>query len=174
MKAVKDLILLAVKSLTEEQLNEIAKAAQIRAENLRKAREVQVVIKDGEILENIGGRAYLMKKSCVGGMSGRKVADVYENVVAVKEVSPGFFIRLFDREQLRRGLQISLADALRDWVSGRTMDFSLTQAAMEGLKLDAAKLTRDLQTRVAIALRQLGCTRERRNGMYLYKPPCAL
>ena len=47
-------------------------------------------------------------------------------------------------------------------------------AAMDGLKLDASKLTRDFQTRLGIALRKLGCTRfEKRNGMirYWYKPP---
>jgi hypothetical protein len=47
-------------------------------------------------------------------------------------------------------------------------------AAFEGLKMDASKLTRDMQTRIGIALRKLGCGRiEKRNGMvrYWYTPP---
>lgn len=80
----------------------------------------------------------------------------------------------FDIEQLRVEQQDSLVDALHDWVYARVADFSAYDAASECLKLDAAKLTRDLQTRIGIALRKLGCTRvERRNGMirYWYKPP---
>ncbi len=81
---------------------------------------------------------------------------------------------LFDIEQLRVEQQDSLVDALHDWVYGRVADFSAYDAANDCLKLDASKLTRDLQTRIGIALRKLGCTRvERRNGMirYWYKPP---
>lgn len=79
----------------------------------------------------------------------------------------------FDEEQLRVEQQDSLVDALHDWVYERVTDFSAFDAAT-ALKLDAGKLTRDLQTRIGIALRKLGCTRvERRNGMirYWYKPP---
>lgn len=82
--------------------------------------------------------------------------------------------RLFDPEQLKVEQPDALVDALHDWVYGRTGLFSLADAAMDGLKLDASKLTRDLQTRIGIALRKLGCTRvERRNGMtrFWYKPP---
>ena len=81
---------------------------------------------------------------------------------------------IFDPEQLRIEQQDSLVDALHDWVFARIGDFSAFEAAHDCLKLDAAKLTRDLQTRIGIALRKLGCTRvERRNGMirYWYKPP---
>ena len=80
----------------------------------------------------------------------------------------------FDVEQLRVEQQDSLVDALHDWVYARVADFSAYDAAADCLKLDASKLTRDLQTRIGIALRKLGCTRvERRNGMirYWYKPP---
>lgn len=80
----------------------------------------------------------------------------------------------FDPEQLRVEQQDSLVDALHDWVYGRVADFSAFDAASDGLNIDASKLTRDLQTRIGIALRKLGCTRvERRNGMirYWYKPP---
>lgn len=82
--------------------------------------------------------------------------------------------QLFDPEQLLREQQESLIDALHDWVWGQTADFSIADAVISGLKLDASKLTRDLQTRVGTALRKLGCAKvEKRNGMvrYWYKPP---
>lgn len=81
---------------------------------------------------------------------------------------------LFDPEQLKVEQQDSLVDAVHDWVWGRIADFSIYDVAADCLKLDASKLTRDLQTRLGIALRKLGCTRiEKRNGMirYWYKPP---
>ena len=81
---------------------------------------------------------------------------------------------LFDPEQLAREQPESLIDALHDWAFAQVSDFSVADAVMQGLKLDASKLTRDLQTRVGIALRKLGCEKvERRNGMvrYWYKPP---
>ena len=82
--------------------------------------------------------------------------------------------RLFDPEQLKVEQPDALVDALHDWVYARTGLFSLADAAMDGLKMDASKLTRDLQTRLGISLRKLGCSRvERRNGMtrFWYKPP---
>lgn len=81
---------------------------------------------------------------------------------------------LFDPEQLKREAPDDLVDALHDWVYARASDFSAYIAATECLKLDASKLTRDMQTRIGIALRKLGCSRiEKRNGMtrYWYKPP---
>jgi len=85
---------------------------------------------------------------------------------------------LFAPEQARRTQQESLVDALHDWVykQGDMVDdvFSIADAVLDGLKLDASKLTRDMETRVGIALRKLGCMRiERRNGMvrYMYKAP---
>lgn len=82
---------------------------------------------------------------------------------------------LFDPEQIKVEQQDSLVDALHDWVfEPLRAEFSVYEAAHDCLKLDASKLTRDLQTRIGIALRKLGCTRfERRNGMtrYWYKPP---
>lgn len=80
----------------------------------------------------------------------------------------------FDEQQLRVEQQDSIVDAIHDWVYARVADFSAYDVAAECLKLDASKLTRDLQTRIGIALRKLGCARvERRNGMirYWYKPP---
>lgn len=82
---------------------------------------------------------------------------------------------LFDVEQLRVEQQDSLVDALHDWVYDPLRgEFSAFDAMHDCLKLDASKITRDVQTRVGIALRKLGCERfERRNGMirFWYKPP---
>jgi len=81
---------------------------------------------------------------------------------------------LFDPEQLKREQQESLIDALHDWVFSMSRDFSIADAAHDGLKADASKMTRDFTTRIGIALRKLGCERvEKRNGMtrYWYKPP---
>jgi predicted P-loop ATPase len=81
---------------------------------------------------------------------------------------------LFDPEQLRVEQPDAYVDALHDWVFLQVKTFSLATAAMEGLKLDASKLTRDAQTRIGIALRKLGCKRvEKRNGMtrFWYEPP---
>ncbi|MDQ7989033.1 MAG: VapE family protein [Candidatus Dactylopiibacterium sp.] len=81
---------------------------------------------------------------------------------------------LFDPEQLKREAADGLVDELHDWVYKQVADFSLAQVFSEALKLDASKMTRDLQTRVGIALRKLNCTRvEKRNGMtrFWYKPP---
>lgn len=80
----------------------------------------------------------------------------------------------FDPEQLKREQQDSLVDALHDWVYEQYKEFSVAMAAIDGLKMDASKLTRDVQTRIGISLRKLGCTKvEKRNGMtrYWYKPP---
>ncbi len=88
--------------------------------------------------------------------------------------------RYFDPEQLKREQGESLVDALHDWVyeqydsAMNPKPFSVAMAAFDGLKMDASKLTRDMQTRVGIALRKLGCGRiEKRNGMvrYWYTPP---
>lgn len=87
---------------------------------------------------------------------------------------------LFDPVQLKREAAEPLVDALHDWVleqydpSGNPKPFSAADAIMEGLHLKADKLTRDMSTRIGIALRKLGCTRiEKRNGMvrYWYVPP---
>jgi putative DNA primase/helicase len=81
---------------------------------------------------------------------------------------------IFDPEQLSREIQESFVDALHDWVESQMVDFPTATAADKALKLDASKLTRDVQTRIGIALRKLGCTRvEKRNGMirYWHRPP---
>jgi predicted P-loop ATPase len=82
----------------------------------------------------------------------------------------------FDPEQLKIEQQDDLVDGLHDWVYAQISNFTLYEAATNGLKppMDASKLTPAMHTRLGIALRKLGCTREeRRNGMvrYWYKPP---
>lgn len=83
--------------------------------------------------------------------------------------------RIFDPEQLRRGMQESFVDALHDHVMNHEAEFSLHYAATEWLKMDVSKLTRDVQTRIGTALRQLGCTKFEKRGnaitRYWYKPP---
>lgn len=87
---------------------------------------------------------------------------------------------IFDPVQLKREAAEPLVDALHDWVfeqydsSGHPKPFSAANALMDGLGLKADKLTRDMSTRIGIALRKLGCGRiEKRNGMtrYWYVPP---
>lgn len=81
---------------------------------------------------------------------------------------------LFDPEQLQRQQHEPLVDVLHDWVFEQVAPFSLATALIEGGKMDASKLTRDMTTRGGIALKALGCRRvEKRNGMtrYWYEPP---
>lgn len=78
-----------------------------------------------------------------------------------------------DTEQLRREQEEPLVEALREWVSCQALAFSLIDAAA-WLKLDASKLTRDLQTRIGISLRKLGCVKvEKRSAKirFWYIPP---
>lgn len=79
----------------------------------------------------------------------------------------------FDLEQLKRTAPDAFVDLLHDWVGEQYRDFSLADVA-ECLKLDASKITRDVQTRIGIALRQLGCKKtEKRTHIirHWYKPP---
>jgi len=82
---------------------------------------------------------------------------------------------IFDHEQLKRSTPETFVDALHDHVNSYTTEFSLHYAATDWLKLDAAKLTRDVQTRIGAALRILGCTKieKRTNALtrFWYKPP---
>lgn len=84
---------------------------------------------------------------------------------------------LFDPEQLSRESPDALVEMLSDWLDAPTnqrVEFTMADAAIEGLKLDAARLTRDIQTRIGTALRKLGCERvERRNAAvrFVYKRP---
>lgn len=66
---------------------------------------------------------------------------------------------IFDPVQLKRNAPDSLIDMLFDWVNQQSEPFALAHAATECLKLDASKLTRDIQTRIGHALKGLNCTR---------------
>ncbi|MHB1098524.1 MAG: virulence-associated E family protein [Burkholderiales bacterium] len=82
---------------------------------------------------------------------------------------------LFDPEQFRREQIDGLADALYDWVHSCSGEFSSTKAILEGLKLDASKLTKEFQSRVGMALQKLGCSRKemQKNAFtgYVYSKP---
>ena len=80
----------------------------------------------------------------------------------------------FDPEQMRVQQQDTIVDAIHDWVYGRVTAFSIFDVFSECLKLDVSKHTRDMQTRVGMALKKFGCRRiEKRNGTirYWYEPP---
>lgn len=66
---------------------------------------------------------------------------------------------LFTPEQAKRGMQEPLEDLLATWVEIQVAPFSMADAAVDGLKLSADKLTPALVTRLGIALRKIGCTR---------------
>lgn len=87
--------------------------------------------------------------------------------------------RLFDKEQLKRTIHESLIDGVEEWVEARSAlvnnpEFTLYMVATDCLGMDASKISRDIQTRIGNALRQLGCKRvEKRNSehRFWYKPP---
>lgn len=68
--------------------------------------------------------------------------------------------RLFVPEQAKRGMPEPFEDILRNWVKDQALPFSMTDAAMDCLKLTADKLTPAIVTRIGIALRKLGCGRK--------------
>lgn len=81
----------------------------------------------------------------------------------------------FDPQQLQREREDGLSDLVHDWLDVRTSpEFTMTEVLMEALKLDAARMTRDVMTRVGMILKKLGCKRrERRNGVvrFVYELP---
>lgn len=82
--------------------------------------------------------------------------------------------RLFDPEQLKRGTPEGFVDGLYEHVNSQNTEFTLFYAATEWLKMSARDLSQPVQTRIGVALRQLGCTKvERRNdpNRFWYKPP---
>lgn len=85
---------------------------------------------------------------------------------------------LFDPEQLARESPDAYLDLLAAWMNSIEVEnkttFTLADACMSGLKLDAKSLTKDVQTRVGTALRKLGCEKvERRLELprFVYKRP---
>ena len=65
--------------------------------------------------------------------------------------------KFFDIEQLRVQVQDGLVDALWEKVRGQAEPFSAHYAATEFLGMQVKDLTRDIQTRLGTALRNLGC-----------------
>lgn len=72
---------------------------------------------------------------------------------------------LFDPEQLSREAPEAYAELLAVWLAEQEKapvpraEFTLSEAITEGLKIDAKGITRDIQTRVGMALAKLGCER---------------
>jgi predicted P-loop ATPase len=83
--------------------------------------------------------------------------------------------QIFNPEQFKRGASDSYLDLIEVWVKEQYKEFCIADVAMLCLKIDAARLTRDIQTRIGSALRQLGCKRiEKRTHAktrYWYKAP---
>lgn len=67
---------------------------------------------------------------------------------------------LFTPEQVKRGMQEPFDDLLFQWVKNQAVPFSMAEAATDGLKLTADKLTPAIVTRLGISLRKLGCGRK--------------
>jgi predicted P-loop ATPase len=85
---------------------------------------------------------------------------------------------LFDPEQASRETPEVFVEILGAWLESNEglllSEFSIADACFKGLKLDAKAMQRDVQTRVGIALKKLGCERvERRNAVvrFMYKRP---
>lgn len=73
--------------------------------------------------------------------------------------------RLFTPEQIRRGMAEPFEDILHGWVDDQVRPFSMADAAIDGMKMTADKLTPAMVTRIGIVLKTLGCVRiEDRNA----------
>lgn len=80
---------------------------------------------------------------------------------------------IFDPEQIKRHQTDGYVEILQNFVKDRVGDFVMIDAA-EFLKIDPARLSRDIQTRIGKALTALGCTRveKRSNSVrFWYRPP---
>ncbi len=71
---------------------------------------------------------------------------------------------LFIAEQAKRGMPEPFEDLLYRFVKDQIAPFSMADAAVDGLKLTADKLTPATVTRIGIALRRLGCKRKEDRG----------
>lgn len=81
--------------------------------------------------------------------------------------------KIFDPEQIRRHQTDSYVEILAGFLEQQVSAFKMSDA-VEYLKIDAARLSRDIQTRVGKALIVLGCTRieKRSNAVrFWYQPP---
>jgi predicted P-loop ATPase len=85
---------------------------------------------------------------------------------------------LFDDEQLAREAPEAFCELLAAWLADERQDigdtFTLADAVVKGLHIEARAITRDIQTRVGIALAKLNCERvEKRTGpsRFVYRRP---
>lgn len=85
--------------------------------------------------------------------------------------------RLFSPEQAKRGMEEPFDDLLYQWVKDQAAPFSMAEAATDGLKLTADKLSPAIVTRIGMALRKMGCGRQEnrlaadKSERRLYLPP---
>ncbi|WP_396957036.1 VapE domain-containing protein [Nitrosomonas sp.] len=68
-------------------------------------------------------------------------------------------IDIFNPEQFRRSVSDSYLDMIESWIAEQYKEFCIADVATDCLKIDAARLSRDVQTRIGSALRKLGCRR---------------
>lgn len=80
--------------------------------------------------------------------------------------------KIFDPEQISRHQSDAYVDILAGFVEQQVSDFNMTDALLY-LKIDAARLTRDIQTRIGKALVSLGCKRieKRSNAIRFWYQP---
>lgn len=81
--------------------------------------------------------------------------------------------KIFDPEQVQRHEHDSFIDMLEKFVSDQYDLFSMADAAHH-LKIEPARLSRDLQTRIGRALQTLGCTKKEKKtstSRFWYQPP---
>lgn len=84
---------------------------------------------------------------------------------------------LFDDQQMAREAPEAYVEILASWLRDRSWEgetFTLSDAIMSGLKIDAKSISRDVQSRAGIALAKLECERvERRNAVprFVYRRP---
>lgn len=81
--------------------------------------------------------------------------------------------KIFDPEQVQRHEHDSFIDMLEKFVNEQYDLFSMADAAYH-LKIEPARLSRDLQTRIGRALQTLGCTKKEKKtstSRFWYQPP---
>lgn len=83
--------------------------------------------------------------------------------------------KIFDPEQMARHQSDAYVDILAGFVEQQVSDFNMTDA-LQYLKIDAARLTRDIQTRIGKALIMLGCKRieKRSNAIRFWYQPSGI
>lgn len=81
--------------------------------------------------------------------------------------------KIFDPEQIKRHQQDGYVDYLANFLKDRATEFSIADAA-DYLKIDPARFSRDVQTRIGRSLALLGCKkleRKTRDVRTWYQPP---